>query len=839
MSNSKKWFLLQKKTLLIFSAGLIIAIVLIVCNYHAYEAKRIKTEKYDELKAIANLKSTQISEWYSDEIQDAELIIKNPILIKQIREWVENKTEANKKDIEDELFAISEEHNYSNIALIDKNNINLVSLKKIIGQFDSVFIQTLKASQKFHKVVTTDIIYDKITDHLSFYLLSPVNIIKNQELFLVLEIDPEKYLYPLIRMWPTSSKTSETILARRDGDSVLLLGGLKYKKNLGLGLKLDLSNKNLPAARAVLGDQGLFEGKDYRGVEVLAELQKIKATNWYLIAKVDDDEIYAELNFRTWILAVQVFMLFIFVALTLIVIYSQRQKNIYKELYLKEKELWESKEEFRITLYSIGDGVITTDIDGLIKRMNAEAERLTGWTEGNARGRKLEDVFFVINENSRERVDNPVIRVLKEGIVVGLANHTLLISKNGKEIPIADSGAPIKDENGNIFGVVLVFQDQTKPHEAQKALEESEERLRIALQASKQCIYDYNIERKEISFTQEYLKLFGYKNKHLVFPVLEWYELIHPEDRDALQSVYKNYVENDIYEYRVEFRQIDEFGNWKWILSLGKIFPREKNGAPERMLGTYFDITELKKNERELIAAKEKAENSEKIKSEFLAQMSHEIRSPINVILSYVDLIRTNFIEQLNNELIPGFDSITLAGKRIIRTIDLILNMSDLHLGTYDTNNKKFDIEFLINGLIKEYSRQAENKKNKILLKKNISNTFMISDEYAVNQIFANLIDNAVKYTNEGSITIFLSDDFSGNTIVRVEDTGIGISDQYMPFLFTAFSQEEHGYTRKFDGNGLGLSLVKKYCDLLDAEIKVESKKDKGTVFTVVFPAKN
>jgi signal transduction histidine kinase len=167
--------------------------------------------------------------------------------------------------------------------------------------------------------------------------------------------------------------------------------------------------------------------------------------------------------------------------------------------------------------------------------------------------------------------------------------------------------------------------------------------------------------------------------------------------------------------------------------------------------------------------------------------MSHEIRSPINVILSYVDLIRNNLVEKLNQELIPGFDSITLAGKRIIRTIDLILNMSDLHLGTYNTNNRKFDVEYILNGLIKEYYRQAETKGVKIYLRKDISNSYLFSDEYAVSQIFANLIDNAVKYTNKGEIVVSLSDDFSGNTIICVRDSGIGISDQYMPFFLLLF----------------------------------------------------
>ncbi len=132
---------------------------------------------------------------------------------------------------------------------------------------------------------------------------------------------------------------------------------------------------------------------------------------------------------------------------------------------LKERE-----ELFRTTLYSIGDGVITTDLNGKIRHMNYVAENLTGWSEEEARSNDIQTVFNIINENNRNKVDSPVSKVLREGVIVGLANHTLLISKNGKEISISDSGSPIKDESGNTLGVVLVFSDQTETRKSQKVI---------------------------------------------------------------------------------------------------------------------------------------------------------------------------------------------------------------------------------------------------------------------------------------------------------------------------------------------------------------------------------
>ena len=130
--------------------------------------------------------------------------------------------------------------------------------------------------------------------------------------------------------------------------------------------------------------------------------------------------------------------------------------------------------QYRATFLSIGDGVITTDIEGRVREINPAAENLTGWTLSEARGKLLGEVFHIVNEETRATVENPVTSVLRNGVVVALANHTLLIARNGTERFIADSAAPIHDSNGVLGGVVLVFSDQTANHAAQKALRESE-----------------------------------------------------------------------------------------------------------------------------------------------------------------------------------------------------------------------------------------------------------------------------------------------------------------------------------------------------------------------------
>ena len=176
-----------------------------------------------------------------------------------------------------------------------------------------------------------------------------------------------------------------------------------------------------------------------------------------MVAKADKKELFSDLYFRTGMIIVFVFLIILFAITGLIWIYQFRQKILYKQLYEKDKALKESHEEFKTTFYSIGDGIITADSEGKIKQMNPLAVELTGYTEEESAGKPLEKVFKIINEETRKPVNHPFNQVLSEGIVVGLGNHTLLISRNGREIPIADSDAPIKNENGEILGVVLLF----------------------------------------------------------------------------------------------------------------------------------------------------------------------------------------------------------------------------------------------------------------------------------------------------------------------------------------------------------------------------------------------
>ncbi len=248
-----------------------------------------------------------------------------------------------------------------------------------------------------------------------------------------------------------------------------------------------------------------------------------------------------------------------------------------------------------------------------------------------------------------------------------------------------------------------------------------------------------------------------------------------------------------------------------------------------------FDISDKKRAMVELVKAKEKAELSDKMKSEFLAQMSHEIRTPINVIKSYTALIREELESKIDPEIATLFDAVSNGSDRLTRTMDLILNLSQVQSGSYDKKTEDIDLHFeVLLPLVKNFANDSAEKGIELKLENGLADTHINGDLYSINQIFSHLIDNAIKFTDNGSV-IIKSGIENDKLFVSVSDSGRGISKEYLPELFKPFSQEETGYTRSFDGNGLGLALVKKYCELNDLEISVKSKKGEGSNFLVFF----
>jgi len=249
----------------------------------------------------------------------------------------------------------------------------------------------------------------------------------------------------------------------------------------------------------------------------------------------------------------------------------------------------------------------------------------------------------------------------------------------------------------------------------------------------------------------------------------------------------------------------------------------------------HRDITQRKQSELELIKAKNKAEAANRLKDAFIANISHEIRTPLNGILGLTSIIKDKYQDTILNEDEMLFDGITISSNRIIRTVDMILNYSRLHVGEFDINPKITDVSLICSNIVKEFITAAKSKSLLLSFRNNCGKAAIFADAYSISLAVSNLIDNAIKFTKTGSVNVILHKEQNENIILDIRDTGIGIDKKYLDFLFEPYRQEEMGYGRAYEGIGLGLAIVKKISDLNKYTISVISNKGEGTTFSINF----
>jgi PAS domain S-box-containing protein len=307
---------------------------------------------------------------------------------------------------------------------------------------------------------------------------------------------------------------------------------------------------------------------------------------------MDSNEILAATRYRAGLIVGMVAVLIVLAGAATAYGYKRQQALLLRSLIEAERRQRELHDEFRTTLYSIGDGVITTDTAGRVREMNRVAEQLTGWKETEAKGRPLEEVFRIVNETTRALVVNPVNSVLRDGVIVGLANHTLLLARDGTEWPIADSAAPIRAaESDPVSGVVLIFRDQTAEHDAVKALLEREQMLQESQKVAALGSYVLDFSKGAWKSSAILDELWGIEADY-DRSVAGWISIVAPADRTMMAGYFTQEVVGKAVPFDKEYRIVrPKDGTERWVHGLGKLEFDSKH-QPTRMVGTIRDITQ-------------------------------------------------------------------------------------------------------------------------------------------------------------------------------------------------------------------------------------------------------
>ena len=494
-----------------------------------------------------------------------------------------------------------------------------------------------------------------------------------------------------------------------------------------------------------------------------------------------------------------------------------------------EVALRESEERFRSLFINSTMGIYRTSVEGEIYMANPAVIKMMGYES-------FEDISRVNSKSAyaKENGREEMLELLSErGEVLGY--ESAWKKKNGETLFVRESARAIKDEKGNIQFIEGVVEDITDRKLAEESLLETNNLLEKTFASLGEAVFILKYPESKVLVCNPAVKdIFGYSRAELVGHSTE---ILHVNDEyfEKFGLIVKRHLTKEKF-FQFEYKMKQKDGNI--IITENTITTLfDDKGWQEGVISVVRDITHRKAAEINLIKAKKLAEQSDRLKSEFLAQMSHEIRTPINAILSFAGLLREELEDKVNDDLKTSFDIMSRAGNRIIRTIDLILNMAEVQTGTYDFVPRKFDLcEEILESLFLSFKPSAKAKSIDLVLTKEAEDCEVTADEYTAAQIFSNLIDNAIKFTKSGAVEIKILRNDDNDLTVEVIDSGIGIREEYLPQIFLPFTQEEQGYTRKFEGSGLGLALVKKYCDLNNATLLVDSKKEKGTKFTIIFP---
>ena len=524
-----------------------------------------------------------------------------------------------------------------------------------------------------------------------------------------------------------------------------------------------------------------------------------------------------------------------------------RQLTAIAGLYRQSEVAARQRAEIlQTTLASIGDAVIATDDKGMITFLNGMAERLTDWASEEARGKPLREVFNIFNEDTGQPASDPVGQVLQKGVTGGLANHTVLRSRDGRELPIADSGAPIRDPSGRIWGVVLVFRDCTKDRQVHRL----QSYLAAIVQNSDDAIISKNLDGIVTAWNRGAEHVFGYKPEEAIGQSITFFippdrqheepgileKIKHGQKVDHYQTV-RLRKDGSPVDVAITISPIrDEQGKVIGASKIVRDISREK--ADELALRKAKEELEQRVSERtrELTQANERLKEVDRLKSEFLATMSHELRTPLNSIIGFTEIIKGGRTGRVNEKQAQYLEMAYASAKHLLNLINDLLDLSRIEAGREEVFIESFELLSVAREAVQTVEPIAQRKN--LTLEMNVNAPGPIySDRKKLYQILLNLLSNAVKFTEHGRVRLE-AQAVDNQLTVTVADTGVGMTPEQLTSLFEAFRRGEASARRVYEGTGLGLYLCKKLVMLLGGEIHAQSESGKGSRLSFTIPIK-
>jgi PAS domain S-box-containing protein len=511
---------------------------------------------------------------------------------------------------------------------------------------------------------------------------------------------------------------------------------------------------------------------------------------------------------------------------------QSQDDELRKALVAQEEALRETQEirdSLRTTLASIGDAVLSTDVEGRVVFANQVAQSLLRMSQGEIAGRNLDEVFLIVNEFSRERAENPVAQVLREGRIVGMANHTVLIAKDGTEIPIDDSGAPIRNKDGHIQGTVLVFRDVTPRRHA----EETSRLLASIVGSTDDAIFSEDLNGIVTSWNKGAERIFGFTAEEMMGGPLS---AIVPRDRlDELADMLER------------TRRGERIAHYQTVrcTKAGDPIQVSMNIAPlhdpmGRITGAATvsrDITEQVRAADRLAKLNEDLQRSNQTLAltnqdleRFAFIASHDLQEPLRMITAYSQLLFKSYRGQFDGQASSFVETIVEGTGRMRELLTDLLAYTEIRA-------RREDVAEVV-----DLNVVMENVRQNLKAAIDESQAVVTSDKLPIlrayrghfQPLFQNLIGNAIKYRSASAPRIHVSvREEDGEMRFSVCDNGIGIAPEYHAQIFEVFKRL-HG--RNTPGTGVGLAICQRVVERYGGRIWVESEAGHGSTFLFTLP---
>jgi PAS domain S-box-containing protein len=798
-------------------------------TYYNYQKDNLLSEKLQELSSISDLKIRQITQWRFERLSVGKYLGDNIMLVEKLSDFLKDPILMTSGEmILQNLKSLTENFDFrSAIVVSSEGNVRLAfpAGDTLIG--DNLRL-LLKGITKDRKVVMTDLHINSSVNYVHLDLIVPLIDQKINDTivlgFLVLRIDPEKVLYPLLKSWPTTSRSAETLLVRKEGDEIIYLNELRHRKKTEMTVRKPVSEEKLPEAMVFKGIKGTKDGVDYRDVRVVASMKKIPGTQWFMIAKIDREEVLSVLNSQMQLVITLLVLFITTIGLFLGFLLWNQRVLFYRKRYEDELNRLALFKHFDYILKFANDIIFLFDKDLNIVEANDRALEVYMLDRDEMIGMNLQRIQA---PDSLNEISEQIAMVNEHGFATFETIHK---RKDDTSFPVEISSRIVDIEGSKYYQTI--GRDITERKQAEQTLRESELRFRKIFEESPFPMVitgkDFGIIRTNATFCT----MTGYVEDELKLLTLS--DLTHPDDIANDPVNLMRLIAGDIPVFHSEKRYMRKDGSVIIGSSTISIIRNNRDEA-QLFIGMVEDITQKKKAEHELIAAKLKAEESDRLKTAFLHNVSHEIRTPMNAIIGFSSLLNEPNLKEPDRQQYT--EIIFQSSNQLLSIINDIVDVANIESGQVKVNMTKTDLNLSLRNLDEQFSFSEKQYKIPINLFIGLPDerAVILTDVTKLIQILSNLINNSIKFTRRGNIDFgyTLKDNFLE---FFVKDTGIGIPQESIGKIFDRFYQVDRTVSRQFGGTGLGLSICKAYVQLLGGNISVTSASGKGTSFFFSIP---